>query len=119
MAPQLPSPEQLTKTWYRRWRGKMNYFLKRLAGLAVILLFVCGVSFAQVDTGTVGGTVTDSSNAVVSGATVTLRSLQTDVKRDVQTSANGTYTITGLSTGTYEVTANAPGFQPFTTKVEV
>ena len=97
----------------------MNYFLKRLAGLAVIVLFVCGVSFAQVDTGTVGGTVTDSSNAVVAGATVSLRSLQTDVKRTVETSANGTYTVTGLSTGTYEVTVNAAGFQPFTTKVEV
>src|SRR5271169_5605731 len=97
----------------------MNYFLKRLAGLAVIVLFVCGVSFAQVDTGTVGGTVTDSSNAVVAGATVTLRSLQTDVKRTVESSANGSYTVTGLSTGTYEVTVNASGFQPFTSKVEV
>jgi Carboxypeptidase regulatory-like domain/TonB dependent receptor len=97
----------------------MNYFWKRLTGLAVILLFACGVTFAQVDTGTVGGTVTDSSNAVVSGATVTLRSLQTDVKRTVETSANGTYTATSLSAGTYEVTATAAGFQPFTTKVEV
>src|SRR5277367_1241109 len=97
----------------------MNYFLKTLAGLAVIVLFVCGVSFAQVDTGTVGGTVTDSSNAVVAGATVTLRSLQTDVKRTVESSANGSYTVTGLSTGTYEVTVNASGFQPFTSKVEV
>lgn len=97
----------------------MNYFLKRLAGLAVIILFVCGVSFAQVDTGTVGGTVTDSTGAVVAGATVTLRSLQTDVRRTVDSAANGTYTATGLSTGTYEVTVNAAGFQPYTTKVEV
>ena len=97
----------------------MNYFLKRLAGLAGILLFVCGVSFAQVDTGTVSGTVTDSTGAVVAGASVTLRSLQTDVKRTVDSAANGAYTATGLNTGTYEVTVTASGFQPFTAKVEV
>src|ERR1700722_7481122 len=97
----------------------MNYIMKRLAGLAAILLFACGVNFAQVATGTVGGTVTDSSNAVVAGATVNLRSMQTDVKRAVETSANGAYTVTGLSTGTYEVTVTAAGFQPFTSKVEV
>src|SRR5277367_6369341 len=119
MAPQVRDAVQPSKFGGTVWRGKMNYFLKRLAGLAVIMLFVCGVTFAQVDTGTVGGTVTDTSNALVAGATVTFRSLETDVKRTVETSANGTYTVTGLSTGTYEVTANAAGFQPFTTKVEV
>lgn len=97
----------------------MNGIFKKLAGLAVMLLIVCGITFAQVDTGTVGGTVTDSTGAVVAGATVGLRSLQTGATRTVETSANGTYTATGLSTGTYEVSANAPGFQPYTTKVEV
>lgn len=97
----------------------MNCISKRLAGLAVMLLIVCGITFAQVDTGTVGGTVTDSTGAVVAGATVNLRNLQTNVTRTVETAANGAYTATGLSTGTYEVTANATGFQPYTTKVEV
>ena len=97
----------------------MNYFSKRLAGLAVIALFVCGVGFTQVDTGNVSGTVTDSSGAVLAGATVTLRSVQTDVKRTVDSAANGAYTATGLNTGTYEVTVTASGFQPFTAKVEV
>src|SRR5277367_6030191 len=107
MAPELPLPVQPTKSGYPLEGCKMNYFLKRLAGLAVILLFVCGVNFAQVDTGTVGGTVTDSTGAVVAGATVTLRSLQTDVKRTVDSAANGAYTATGLSTGTYEITVTA------------
>ncbi|HYK37378.1 MAG TPA: TonB-dependent receptor [Alloacidobacterium sp.] len=97
----------------------MKDILKKLAGLAVMLLIVCGITFAQVDTGTVGGTVTDSTGAVVAGASVTLRSLQTDVKRTVDSAANGAYTATGLSTGTYEVNVTAPGFQPYTAKVEV
>ncbi|QNI34051.1 carboxypeptidase regulatory-like domain-containing protein [Alloacidobacterium dinghuense] len=97
----------------------MNSLRMKLAGLIAILFLSAGSGLAQVDTGTVGGTVNDSSGAVVAGATVTFRSLQTDVRRTVDSSANGTYTVTGLSTGTYEVTVNAAGFQPYSSKVEV
>lgn len=97
----------------------MKHFWKTLAGIAAVVLLTCGVNFAQVDTGTVVGTVTDSSGAVVAGATVALRNTQTDASRTVQTSGNGTYTASGLSTGTYEITVNGAGFQPFTAKVEV
>jgi hypothetical protein len=95
----------------------MNYILK-LTSL-VLMLLVWSIGFAQIETGTVGGTVTDSSGAVVSGATVTLRNFQTSSSRTVQTTGNGTYSASGLNAGTYEVTVNAPGFQPYTARVEV
>jgi hypothetical protein len=85
----------------------------------VTLIVVCGSGYAQLDTGSVNGTVTDQSGVVVAGATVTLRSTQTNATRTITTTANGTYVASGLSTGSYEITVNAPGFQPFTGHVEV
>ena len=97
----------------------MKKFLKSIAGAAIVLLLVRGGSFAQVDTGTVSGTVTDTSGAVVAGATVQLHNTQTNSTRTVQTANNGIYTASDLSTGTYTIEINGAGFKPFTGKVEV
>lgn len=97
----------------------MKHFWKTLAGIAAVVLLTCGVNFAQLDTGTIGGTVTDPSGAVVAGATVTLRNTQTNAVRTVQTSNNGAYTVSGLSAAPYEITVNGSGFQPFKGQVEV
>ena len=97
----------------------MKNFLRTITGVGIALLLVCGGSFAQVDTGTVSGEVTDTSGAVVAGATINLRSLQTNAARTVQTSGNGTYTVSDLSAGTYAIEVKGAGFQPFTGKVEV
>src|ERR1700744_5795315 len=97
----------------------MKNFLRTITGVGIALLLLCGGSFAQVDTGTVSGEVTDTSGAVVAGAPIKLRNLQTNAARTVQSSSNGIYTITDLSTGTYAIEIKGSGFQPFTGKVEV
>ena len=86
------------------------FFHSRLIGLA-ILVFVC-TSFlhAQKTTADVVGTVTDTADKVVSGATVTVTHLGTGATRTIVTGADGTFTITTLNPGRYDLTVEAPNF---------
>jgi hypothetical protein len=65
----------------------------------------------------VQGVVEDPSGAVVPGATVTARNLDTQVTTVAQTSETGVYRLNSLAPGRYEITAELSGFQP--TKAEV
>ena len=76
--------------------------------LAVLLVQLPG--WAQV-AGTVSGLVEDASGAAVSGATVTVKSLETGVVRVVTTNASGGYTVLSLSVGPCEVKAGKEGFK--------
>ena len=92
--------------------------------ILLVGVFVFGLSianqraFAQ-ETGDIAGTVTDTTGAVLPNATVTIRNLGTNAARSVTTSSSGGYVVTGLQPATYELTVQGPGFQPFTTRVEV
>jgi carboxypeptidase family protein/TonB-dependent receptor-like protein len=77
---------------------------------ACLLLFV-GIGSAQVTTGTISGTVKDSSGAVLPGAKVVLSNQETGVSRTVQTDSSGRYSASSLSLGNYRVTASLEGFQ--------
>ena len=61
-------------------------------------------ALAQVTAGTILGTVADSSGAVIPGATVQLRNVETGITRTVTTDAAGRYRAPQLGLGTYEVT---------------
>ncbi|MGA8313850.1 MAG: TonB-dependent receptor, partial [Terriglobales bacterium] len=67
--------------------------------------------FGQTFRGTVLGTVTDASGAVVSGAKVVVRNVNTGQERTAQTSADGSYSVPELPIGTYTVTISQSGFQ--------
>src|SRR5271169_4105341 len=64
---------------------------------------------------TLTGSVTDSTGAVRSDATVTAKNTQTGVEYPTKTNDAGVYTITGLPIGTYTVEAKAQGFKTTTT----
>src|SRR5712692_9521028 len=66
---------------------------------------------AQTFRGTILGTVTDPSGAVVSGAKVTVKNVNTGLERTTQTSADGSYAVPELPIGTYTVTISQSGFQ--------
>ncbi|MGH9403611.1 MAG: carboxypeptidase regulatory-like domain-containing protein, partial [Terriglobia bacterium] len=86
----------------------------RLAHLApgLALLFLgASLAFAQVDAGTILGTVKDPSGAVIPGATATLTNQGTGLKLTTTTNAQGDYTFTPIRIGTYTVTAQFRGFQ--------
>ena len=87
----------------------------------VLAFLLCGaVSVAaQTFRGTILGSVTDSTGAVLSGASVTARNTATGLQRTTQTSSDGSYSIPELPIGTYEVTASQAGFQTWVTRVEV
>ncbi|MBI3895398.1 MAG: TonB-dependent receptor [Acidobacteria bacterium] len=79
----------------------------------VFLYMVClaGLALAQVTTGTISGTVSDSTGAVIPGAIVAVRNTETGISRTLTTNAQGRYTAPQLGLGMYEVTAEASGFQ--------
>jgi hypothetical protein len=89
--------------------------------LFVVFIFVlCAVfAVAQTETGQISGTVNDASGAVVSGAKVTVKSINTGFTREATTNSSGLYTIPSLKPDTYDVTVEATGFQKYNRRVEV
>ena len=87
----------------------------RLFALLLVVFLatgLCGPVSAQEITGSIIGTVTDSSGAAVAGAKVTIRNLDKNVVlRTVTTESNGQYLATYLPIGRYEVVAEAPSFK--------
>src|SRR5437016_7460991 len=83
-------------------RGRMVLAFVVLAATSLI---------AQTFRGTILGTVTDPSGAVVAGAKVTAKNVNTGLERTTQTSADGSYSIPELPIGTYTVTVSQNGFQ--------
>src|SRR5271163_44954 len=63
--------------------------------------------------GTILGSVTDPSGAVVAGATVKVRNVATGLERTTATSADGSYAVSELPIGTYSVTITLTGFKTF------
>src|SRR4028119_1151827 len=72
--------------------------------------------YAQVDRATLAGTVTDSSGAVVPGASVGLLLEETGFRREAQSAGNGTFSFPGLPIGTYTISISHPGFRTAVTK---
>ena len=66
---------------------------------------------AQVDTGTIQGTVRDNTGAVVPAASVTIRNEGTSFTLSTKTSGSGTYVFPSLRIGKYDVEAEFPGFK--------
>jgi hypothetical protein len=81
-----------------------------LAGFVVVLLAITPLS-AQVDTGSVLGTVTDSSGGPISGATVTLVNQGTNATLSYTTSGDGVYKFSPVRIGIYTVSVVFSGFQ--------
>ena len=83
--------------------------LARLA-LALTLLAPPAVARAQAPTGAIEGAVTDSTSAVVAGARVTARHLDTGVTREAIAGGDGFYHLLLLPVGPYRVTIAADRF---------
>jgi protocatechuate 3,4-dioxygenase beta subunit len=74
---------------------------------------------AQTAAGTITGTVTDGSGAVIPDATVTIENPVSGLKRSAKTDAAGQYKFTNLPLNPYHLVAHAPGFAEFSTDVPV
>src|SRR5580765_3799169 len=91
-----------------------------LLSAAVVFLALTGVQNlnAQTETGQITGSVTDAQGAAVTTATVTGVDRQTKTTR-TSNANSGVYVLPSLTTGTYEVTATAPGFETLKQTVTV
>jgi hypothetical protein len=78
------------------------------------ILFVAGVSWAQVDRSGLSGTVTDSSGRLLAQAHIMAVQNSTQLRREAATSPNGSYTIPELPVGVYTITVDHPGFKTLT-----
>ncbi|MCZ2155958.1 MAG: TonB-dependent receptor [Bryobacterales bacterium] len=89
-----------------------------LTPLRIALLIILGIApmaaSAQVLYGSVVGTVTDKSGAVIAGATVTVKNTATSLTRQTSTNQTGYFVVPNLLEGTYDVTISAPGFKTVT-----
>ncbi len=94
-------------------------FMKKLQSVALALccltlvLLICGASatFAQEVTATITGTVTDPSGAAIAGAIVTAKSVERGAAFTATTNDTGSYRISQLPVGNYDLRIEKTGFQ--------
>ena len=84
----------------------------RVLSLVLTMLFTIGTTAsAQTATGTISGTVHDSTGAVIPGVAVTTRNVATGASRSVVTDEQGRYRIANVEPGEYELRAALAGFR--------
>jgi Carboxypeptidase regulatory-like domain/TonB dependent receptor len=89
-------------TWFRT-------FFHAIALLAIVV-FGALPMLAQFDTGTITGTATDASGAVVAHAAITVTNVGTGIQKSFVTDQNGNFVASSLPSGTYVVATRASGF---------
>jgi hypothetical protein len=91
---------------------------QRLFGFALAALLLAltasAPAFAQSDRGSITGTVTDPTGAVVPNAKVTATSLDTGEVREVTSGDEGSYTLAQLAAGRWRISVEAQGFKSVT-----
>ena len=90
-------------------RGITGKPLLVIGVVIAVLLTSAGGAFAQ-NTGTIDGRISDESEGVLPGVTITATSAATDLPRVTVTNAEGLYNLAGLIPGLYTVMAEMPGF---------
>ncbi len=83
----------------------------RVRAILACVVLMAGSLAAQTFRGTILGSVTDASGAVIPGASVKVHNVNTGQDRATSTSADGTYAVPELPVGTYNVTVTQKGFQ--------
>jgi tetratricopeptide (TPR) repeat protein len=84
-----------------------------LTALAIVAALIVSVLPAAAQTGRVGGTVKDGQGQPIKGATVTAENPQASPSTFTATTDDkGRFSIIGLRSGTWKITASAPGFTP-------
>jgi hypothetical protein len=94
--------------------GDMRHLAGRVAGAALLTLAWTAPARGQATTSTLAGTVRDPSRAVLPGALVTARHLETGLTRTAEAGSDGGFLLPALPLGAYEVRAERSGFRTLT-----
>ena len=98
--------------------SKLKVFAFVLALLSLMALG-SGLAFGQAISGSIVGTVVDSSAAVVTNASVEALNVGTGATYRARTGSTGGYRFDNLPVGTYRITVKASGFRTVTQQVDV
>jgi hypothetical protein len=91
--------------------GDMSRKLSVISFIALSVVFCGQIVLAQVTSGTISGTVSDQTGAVLPGVEIAVNNVDTGIQRSAISGDAGGYRVTNLSVGNYEVVASLPGFQ--------
>jgi Carboxypeptidase regulatory-like domain len=86
---------------------------KALTFLTALLFCFCCPVLAQTTSGSISGEVRDEKQAVIPGASVSVRNVSTNESRSTQTDSNGRYHFAGMPVGAYELTVEGSGFAKY------
>ncbi|MBB5342960.1 TonB-dependent receptor [Tunturibacter empetritectus] len=92
----------------------LKFGFRCLSALALVIV-TCLPAFTQTITGSITGTVTDPTGAVVAGAKVTATNVLTGVATPTVTNPSGIYSLHFLQIGQYKVTVESTSFSPQST----
>jgi hypothetical protein len=97
----------------KQQRSQLRRFLFNVIVVPCICLCLAGgyANAQSTGQGTVSGTVTDSSGAVIVGAQVTVTNTATNISRNLVTNSTGYFEAVNLNPGTYAISIGAPGFE--------
>ena len=96
----------------RRVRGSGGWLLAPL--LLTVLIGGTRTAGAQTANANISGHITDSTGALVSGATVTLTESDTRIAIRATSNGEGLYTFPSVKPGNYDMTVSRPGFHTIT-----
>lgn len=96
--------------------------MKKLFGFVLLLIVTASVSFGQaisVNGGSIQGSITDNTGALVPGATVVITGTDTGFTKTATADSSGFYTVGPLNPGNYTINVSATGFQKLSVKTVV
>ncbi|HEY6346786.1 MAG TPA: TonB-dependent receptor [Bryobacteraceae bacterium] len=85
----------------------------RSFSIALCVLLIAPVVFAQSDRGAITGAISDPAGAVVSNAGVEAKHIETGTVYQAASSSTGNYTLSQLPAGTYSLSVTVPGFKQY------
>lgn len=98
--------------WRRKFRSLGDHMkFKPILSVVAVLLLLSAAAAAQTFRATIVGDVTDATGAVVPGAKVTIRNLNTGLERITATDSTGSFSAPELPFGIYRVVVEKQGFQ--------
>jgi hypothetical protein len=111
------SPMAITQVSRRNGRSRIARTVSRWATFflcVVVVLFTAKANSQTTGAGSIQGTVTDPSGAVIPNASVSLTEASTHVTLTTKSGSSGAYAFPNINVGTYSLSVAAPGFETYT-----